>query len=136
MVNTRQILNTLKTKRGINTDKELAEDMGIKYGALTNWIARDSIQYEPIINYAMVHNIDLNELFSGKQSIFNIESTDMDAHVVKLVSEKFVYYSENGGRLLTAPFAADVKEIIAKYDQQADTIISVLKKPSISGSGA
>lgn len=127
MINTRQILNTLKTKKGFVTDKELAGDMGVTYGALTNWVARDSIQYEPIINYAMANNIDLNELFSGKQSMFNIESTDMDAHVVKLVSDKFIYFSENGGRLLTAPFAAEVKEIIAKYDQQAEKLLAALK---------
>lgn len=127
MINTRQILNILKTKKGFVTDKELAGDMGVTYGALTNWVARDSIQYEPIINYAMANNIDLNELFSGKQSMFNIESTDMDAHVVKLVSDKFIYFSENGGRLLTAPFAAEVKEIIAKYDQQAEKLLAALK---------
>lgn len=127
MINTRQILNILKTKKGFVTDKELASDMGVTYGALTNWVARDSIQYEPIINYAMANNIDLNELFSGKQNLFNIESTDMDAHVIKLVSDKFIYFSENGGRLLTAPFAAEVKEIIAKYDQQAEKLLAALK---------
>lgn len=127
MISTRQILNTLKTKKSFVTDKELAKDMGVTYGALTNWIARDSIQYEPVINYAIANNIDLNELFSDKQSVFNIRSTEMDEHVIKIVAEKFLYFAAEGGRLLTAPFAADLKELIVDYEKKVESMKETFK---------
>lgn len=127
MISTRAILNTLKTKKGFVTDKELAEDMGVTYGALTNWISRDSLQYEPVIDYAMKNNIDLNELFSGKKDNIDITSTDMDAHIIKLVRDKFFFYADNGGRLLTAPFAASIKEVLDDYDKKVEKLIAALK---------
>lgn len=128
MEKTRQILNTLKTKMGFATDKQLAEDMGVTYGALTNWVSRDSIQYEPVINYALAKNIDLNELFGGKYSEYDVTSVDMDSHIIKVVHDKFAYFAENGGRLLTAPFAAEVHEIIEKYDEKVKRLHAALKE--------
>ena len=127
MTNTRQVLNILKTKKGFVTDKDLAMDMGVTYGALTNWIARDSLQYEPVINYAIANNIDLNELFA-REANFDITNIDLDAHIIKVVKDKFFYYGENGGRLLTVPFAADVQELINTYDKKVEKLIAALKK--------
>lgn len=115
---------------GLSTDKALAEDMsdvGVTYGALTNWVSRDAIQYEPVIQYALKNNIDLNELFGGQASTFNISSPDMDEHIIKLVHDKFMYYADNGGRLLTLPFSDSIKEVIEDYDQKVEKILEAIR---------
>lgn len=127
MDKTRRILNTLKIKMGLTTDKALAEEMGVTYGALTNWISRDAIQYEPVIEFALKNSIDLNELFGGKTNTFDISSPEMDGHILKLIHDKFMYYAENGGRLLTLPFSDSIKEIIDDYDQKVEKIREALK---------
>jgi len=126
-MNARNILNVLKIKKGVRTDTQLAEMLEIKYGALTNWLARNSVQYELIINFAIKNHIDLNEVFSEENIIFNIQHTDMDNHIVKVIEEKFKFYADNGGRLITAPFAADLKKIVDSYDQQVEKLVAALQ---------
>lgn len=126
-MNARNILNVLKIKKGVRTDKELADILEIKYGALTNWLARDSVQYELIINFAIKNHIDLNEVFGSDNAVFDIQHTDMDSHIVTIIDEKFKFYSNNGGRLLTAPFSHDLQKLVDEYDMKVERLHEALK---------
>jgi len=65
MMNVRALLESLKEKTGIKTDKELAKELNVSYNTLTKWLARNSLKYEPIILFLLKEGIDFNEIFGG-----------------------------------------------------------------------
>lgn len=123
----RELIDRVKKELGIEHDKDLAEIAKIKIGTLTKAIGRNSFQYEIWIPFLIERGVDLNELFGGKANTFNISSPDMDEHIIKLVYDKFMYYADNGGRLLTLPFSDSIKEVIEDYDQKVEKIRAALK---------
>lgn len=70
----RKFLDLVKMKVDIRTDKELAEEMGVKYTSVTSALARDSIQYELIIKFLLRKGVDLNEVFS----ILLVDDSEID----------------------------------------------------------
>lgn len=64
-MNVRALLESLKEKTGIKTDKELAKELNVSYNTLTKWLARNSLKYEPIILFLLKEEIDLNEIFGS-----------------------------------------------------------------------
>lgn len=72
-MNARKVLDSVKSRLNIPTDKELAAAMGVQYGALTSALSRGSIQYEAVINLLLKENVNLNEIFGdiGNVQIIN-----------------------------------------------------------------
>lgn len=149
-MNTRVLLDTIKEKAGIRTDKLLAEAMGIKYGALTNWIARDSFQYEPIVDFLLQRGIDLNEIFikegsSTVQNNFSSSGISMfgqgivnqgsksdfqnedDLEIINEIKEKISFYREYGGNKFVKNFEADLADLMKIYDERAEKFKEMLE---------
>lgn len=66
------ILNRLKTALAIGADKELAEILGINKTTLSNWRARNSIDFPLVFSFCEHTNIDW--LVTGRGEPNNIES--------------------------------------------------------------
>ncbi len=64
MRSARNIINNLKEHLGIETDRELAEFIGIKPGALAGQIMRDSLDLNHLVKVLV--DIDLNWLIRGQ----------------------------------------------------------------------
>ena len=62
------ILDFLKRKIGVGTDKELCEKLGWKYGTLDTWKRRDKIPVSRLYKVAKQLNIDINELMEANVS--------------------------------------------------------------------
>ncbi|MCK9454831.1 MAG: helix-turn-helix domain-containing protein [Bacilli bacterium] len=77
----KDVLYRIKQIEKIQNDKDLADLLEINYNTLRGWLQRNSLQFEPIIEYAKKNNIDLNYIFGTKntQSIENIESPSIIA---------------------------------------------------------
>lgn len=128
----REIADKIKLKFGIVTDRAMAERMQVKYGTFANWMARDSMQLDVIIKFLIKENIDLNSIFNANNAVSNseilfgattdIESSEIDAKIFNDFKKKFESYAEEGGRLLTAPFVADLQDLYDEYDQRVEKI--------------
>jgi len=133
----REIADRIKLKLGIATDRAMAERMNVKYGTFANWMARDSMQLDVVIQFLIKENIDLNTIFDNEKVSFNsdscfgttknVESPEIDAKIFNDFKNKFEYYAEEGGRLLTAPFVADLEELFKEYDRRVEKIKETFK---------
>ncbi|MBO5444271.1 MAG: helix-turn-helix domain-containing protein [Muribaculaceae bacterium] len=105
------ILNRLKTALVASTDKELADMLGIKKATLSNWRARNSIDFSLVFSFC--EHINLNWLVYGTGEVAasappvvretHFPSTD------PTMLEKIVAQAEEIGRL---------KERIAHLEQE------------------
>lgn len=154
-MSTRLLLDIIKEKTGIKTDKQLAEEIGVKYGALTNWIARDSFQYEPIIIFLLKKKVDLNSVFTpllmpdltdvliaiknnDKSNVGYIlprtpkssfeEGLEFDAsQTASEVEEAYIYIAKHGNLTLLQKFKDMITGTIAMYTGTADEIKEFMK---------
>ncbi|MDD3596169.1 helix-turn-helix domain-containing protein [Sulfuricurvum sp.] len=154
-MSTRLLLDIIKEKTGIRTDKQLAEEIGVKYGALTNWIARDSFQYEPIIIFLLKKNVDLNSVFQPlllpdlgevirayknndiskvgyflpRQPKSNAEEAfELDAaQTAGEIEEAYLYVAKYGNLTMLQKFKDVITGIVAMYKEQADEIKEFMK---------
>lgn len=152
-MNTRILLDMIKERAGIRTDKQLAEEMGIKYGALTNWIARNSFQYEPIIIFLLKKGIDLNKIFhpvllpdieliilgDHHHAVGSVlprmikssleEQLEFDAtQVAGEVEEAYIYLGKHGNLTMLSKFKETVTGIMALYKSKVDEMQEFMKK--------
>lgn len=65
----RKTIDLIKAKLDIDTDKELAATMGVKYGTLTQWVWRNSIPKDPLVEFAQKRGFDLNEILNTFSNI-------------------------------------------------------------------
>lgn len=147
-MSTRLLLDIIKEKTGIKTDKQLAEELEIKYGALTNWIARDSFQYEPIIIFLLKKNVDLNSVFKPvlmpdlAEVLIAYRNNDLSkvgyilprppksnaeegveidaAQTAGEIEEAYIYIAKHGGLILSQKLKDALTGIIAMYRETAD----------------
>lgn len=77
MQSIRKVLNTLKKVRGLQTDAELANDMGVSLHTMRSWIRNESITRQ-LIEYCANRNISLDETLLGSLS-FNKERCELCA---------------------------------------------------------
>lgn len=148
-MNARKVLDSVKTKLNIQTDKELAAAMGVQYGALTSALSRGSIQYEAVINLLLKENVNLNEIFDENgttvqnnfssfgismfgQGIVNqgmksdFQNQD-DLEIINKIVEKISFYREYGGNKLVKNFEADIADIMKIYDERAEKFKEMLE---------
>ncbi|MDR0230336.1 MAG: helix-turn-helix domain-containing protein [Flavobacteriaceae bacterium] len=84
MLHTKYIIKRLKHLLGYKTDIELAELLNVKPNTISSWKARNTMQFEKIIDVCKNNKIDLNELFlSNPHAIFNV---DVENRRVKIIS--------------------------------------------------
>lgn len=155
-MNTRLLLDTIKEKTGIKTDKQLAEEIGVKYGALTNWIARNSFQYEPIIIFLLKKDVDLNSVFKPvlmpdlakvliafrnndhTNAVGSViprlpksnleEGLEFDAiQTAGEIEEAYIYVAKYGNLTMLQKFKDTLTGIVAMYREQADEIKKFMK---------
>jgi hypothetical protein len=75
MQSIRDVLNTLKKVRGLNTDAELATDMDISLHTMRSWIRNKSITRQ-LIEYCEKRSISLDEALLGNLS-FNKQRCEL-----------------------------------------------------------
>ena len=63
------VLQKLKKKLKINSDKQLSEFLNVKPNTISTWKKRNSLDYDIIISICELYDINLNEIFydSGKR---------------------------------------------------------------------
>ncbi len=63
-IDKRLVLNRFKEAKKITSDKELAEILGLSKSTLSNWIARNSLDYELL--FSNCEQINIEWLLTGK----------------------------------------------------------------------
>ena len=61
------ILNRLKEAYNIQKDTDLANLLGISKSTLSNWVSRDSIDFDRV--FSLCEHIDINWLLTGRGSM-------------------------------------------------------------------
>lgn len=141
----RAIIDAIKRETGINTDKALAEEMGIKYPTFANWITRNSLQYDVIIPFCENKSVDMNQIF-GKGSTtqnnygssgvslygsgigtYNVGTSETSDNSATLeFKNKLSNYQKISEKLIVEPFLSDLQELYNKYDDKIETIKKAL----------
>ncbi len=140
----RFFLNRLKQEVGIKTDKELAEAMGVKYGTLTKWVARNSIPKDPLVEFVVKKGIDLKQLaydevsemtrrqFSGsvipRLSKSAIDSVlDQEAQMVaEQLKETYRFIAQYGNMVLLRKFEEELLSLSASYIEKCEKFREML----------
>lgn len=112
---TRKTLDRLKILFQTDTDKELAEELGITYGALTNWTARDSIPYAQLVDVLCEKGVDLNILNLNLLHYSNEPSLIINPTLVDL-QHKHSHYRAVAGTKVVERLDEEIKALIKKYD--------------------
>lgn len=73
-ISSNDILNRLKIALAASTDKELADMLGIKKATLSNWRARNSIDFSLVFSYC--EHINLNWLLLGEGNMLSHEDAE------------------------------------------------------------
>lgn len=142
----REIADRLKIKLNCKSDRALAERMDIKYGTFANWMARDAMQFDIVIQFLVKEGMDLNEILAGNKYSSNSdhfvgsiiprvpkskieEMVEEDAKkVINDIREGFVYIAKNGNLLMLEKFSDSITGLIAMYKSKADEIQEFMKK--------
>lgn len=116
----REIADRLKIKFNCKSDRTLAERMQIKYGTFANWMARDSMQFDILIQFLIKENVDLNEIFNTDSNITINTTSKGESEFQQLSDElkqKCEEYRDFGGKKMIESFKADLEEMIKRYDK-------------------
>lgn len=140
----RYFFNRIKDHIGIKTDKELAEAIGVKYGTLTKWIARNSVPQEPTVSFVVKHGIDLTKLFADakKQSAENhavgsamprLNKSVIDTVVeneaqafAEQLKETYRYIVQYGNMALLRKFEEEFSNLSASYIEKCEKFKDML----------
>lgn len=122
----RDIIDTIKKETGIGTDRALAEEMEVKYPTFANWITRNSLQLELVINYLLQKGIDLNIIFSGTSNNSKPKSRADTPAILNTLITKYESYSRYGTAFLD-PFKSDIEKVLADYDVKADILKTIIE---------
>ncbi|MFA6188776.1 MAG: helix-turn-helix domain-containing protein [Sulfuricurvum sp.] len=142
----RLFLNRIKNETDIKTDKELAEAMGVKYGTLTKWLARNSVPKEPMIEFVVSRGLDLNELFADNikenadryasgSSIPRLTKSAIDSVIEKEAlafaeqfKETYKFIAEYGSMPLLKKFEEEVSALSASYIEKCEKLREILEE--------
>lgn len=143
------ILNRLKEIKKFNTDKELADFLGIRKSTLSNWYSRNSIDYDllfskceqneivKLLGYpvATSSNLELNESSSDYEKMNNNEvlylddTSEPEVFFNERTNNKYLIYPDGTIRIevLKVPFSAhasyvDCFDDEVKLNQEFSTI--------------
>ena len=142
----RYFLNRIKEHIGIKTDKELAEAMGVKYGTLTKWIARNSVPQEPTVSFVVKHGIDLTKLFAdakaqsannhavgsevprlNKSAIDTVFENEANAFAEQ-IKETYRFIAQHGNMALLRKFEEELSSLSASYIEKCEKLREILSE--------
>lgn len=84
MIDFKDILERIKKKLKLKSDREVAEIMGVQQQNITNWKTRNTVPYQEIISLCLVRNINLIYILTGKE---NKETNNSNENLSKNESE-------------------------------------------------
>jgi phage repressor protein C with HTH and peptisase S24 domain len=133
------ILNRLKEAYNINRDTELATLLGVSKSTLSNWVSRDSMDYDKV--FSKCEHINIDWLLTGRGSKFREDSLPLtgDKDTVKkdnLSEIQIIHHPKVADRIITqqsipvynVEAAANLKTIFSNKDQN---ILGEITMPDI-----
>jgi len=144
-VDIRYFLNKIKDETGIKTDKELAGAMGVKYGTLTKWVARNSVPKESMIEFVVSRGIDLNQLFADEKkeiveqytsgsSVPRLTKSVIDTVIEKeaqafaeQLKETYFFIAQYGNMVLLKKFEEELSTLSASYIETCEKFREILE---------
>jgi len=127
------ILNRLKEAYNIQKDTDLANLLGISKSTLSNWVSRDSIDFDKV--FSLCEHIDINWLLTGRGSMLKEETTPLmeakDAPAVQIlhhpkVADKII--EQQSIPVYDVEAAANLKTI---FDNKTQNILGEITMPNI-----
>ena len=116
-----EVLKRVSSLIGANTDKSLAEGLGVSPQTLSTWKRRNTIPYERLIQFALDQKISLDELLLGKSDSSSVDPTlfvNIFSTLIyegkKLPTELILPVIGGGSGGLTVEFAAMIYNRVVK----------------------
>jgi len=88
MIDVSIILNRLKNKFNLKSDKELAELLKVTNKTLAGWKIRNSLDFKKILNLAKRKNLSLDFIFLGLENVNTQNKDNIDEYF-----ENYVFYN-------------------------------------------
>lgn len=85
--NANKIIDNLKERLGLQTDKELALLLNVKPNTLSTWRKRESISYEHVLSLCKKRGLDLNDIFDN----INIKPYTNTPYSIPLISRENLF---------------------------------------------
>lgn len=131
-----EILSRLKDAYNIKKDNELAELLGVSKSTLSNWVSRDSIDFDKV--FSLCEHINLNWLLTGQGSKFREEpiTTDVQVPDIQILhhpkcNEKKI--QQQAINLYDVAAAANLKTLFDNKDQNILGEITIPDIPKCDG---
>jgi len=86
MLNVEEVLERIKNKFGLKSDKELAELLEVTNKTIAGWKIRNSLDFKKILNLAKKKNLSLD-------FIFNLQNKDQSLEIKNELFEDYVFYN-------------------------------------------
>lgn len=88
MIEIKNILERIKKKLKLKSDKEVAEIMGVPQQNITNWKSRNTIPYLEIISLCLLKNINLIYILTGeKNEKINDNNENLSKNEIELIQK-------------------------------------------------
>ncbi|MGX3020946.1 helix-turn-helix domain-containing protein [Ursidibacter sp. B-7004-1] len=68
LLNSRLIIERMKSVLSANTDDELAQSLGKPSSTVRNWKTRNNLPFDTAVEFSETHSLSLDWLVSGKES--------------------------------------------------------------------
>ncbi len=111
-IDKRLVLNRFKNAKNINSDKELAEVLGVSKSTLSNWIARDSLDYDLLFSFC--EHTNLEWLLTGRGEMMKTDKFTKPVAVVSNEGIPLVEIEAVGG-FGNSDFAINQTDILGRY---------------------
>ncbi len=136
VINVKEILNRIKLLKGFKTQVEIAEFLGITKGSVTNWVARNSVDF-PLLMKKMPE-VNLNWLFTGNGAPYTsgrVCNDPLAEGCVELVhnSKSVEAMDDRAVMLYDLSAAANLKTLLDNKNQYAMGKIMIPNIPKCDG---
>lgn len=74
------IFNRLKQIKGMESDAQLADFLGVTAATLSNWRRRNSLDYDVLLSKC--EDVDLNYLLFGEQKAYSTNQSDTTIEII------------------------------------------------------
>lgn len=78
-----EIIERLKEKLKLKTDKELHELMGVSQGVFSNWKSRNTIPYQEITTICFLKNINMKYILTGNEEEILEENENFKEKIIQ-----------------------------------------------------
>jgi len=115
-VSTTAVIQRIKKKLDIKTDKKLTEMLGVKATTFSAWRTRNSLDFKLVLEFCRENDLDLNHIFFGEKD--------------ELVNREEIYISELL-KAITARVMSNVSEEVSSLKATQQKILALLVKEEI-----